>query len=214
MAQCGDAHLFCVDCVKTQCELLIGQRRIDLRCMSDGCESHFSDSELARFLSPTTLELLDKNRTQQYLQLADLNGFSTCPCVAMPPVLRLSVTQALRVRHGHRECRGEALPLRQRRAFLLLQRRLITQACGKITCRLCKKAEHLPRTCKEVEDEAGKECVQPSTGMLTCRASMHKVAEAMSAAAIRKCPKCQQPYVRSLLGRVFPDSLLLQGTGL
>lgn len=60
------------------------------------------------------------------------------------------------------------------------------ETCSKVTCRLCKKADHIPKSCKEVEDEAGKE------------ASLHKVAEAMSAAAIRKCPKptCGQPYVK------------------
>ena len=76
MAQCTEAHLFCADCAKTQCELLIGQRRIDLGCMSDGCTAAFGDAELARFLSPAMIELLDKNRTEQYLNLADLNGFA------------------------------------------------------------------------------------------------------------------------------------------
>ncbi|GEM11782.1 E3 ubiquitin-protein ligase RNF216 [Rhodotorula toruloides] len=50
--------------------------------------------------------------------------------------------------------------------------------CRKVTCRQCKKDSHLPLTCKEADKDSR-------------LAGVHAVAEAMSAALIRLCPKCQ-----------------------
>ncbi|KAG0152379.1 hypothetical protein CROQUDRAFT_35413 [Cronartium quercuum f. sp. fusiforme G11] len=60
------------------------------------------------------------------------------------------------------------------------------QQCLKESCRKCKKPSHIPKTCEEVKLEESKSN------------SMHVVAEAMTEALIRKCPKCRQPFVKEI----------------
>ncbi|KAI1095048.1 hypothetical protein F5B19DRAFT_443173 [Rostrohypoxylon terebratum] len=55
--------------------------------------------------------------------------------------------------------------------------------CEKISCRLCRKESHIPTTCEENAVDHG----------LSAR---HVLEEAMSEALIRKCNKCQHPYVK------------------
>ena len=55
--------------------------------------------------------------------------------------------------------------------------------CEKISCRLCKLESHIPKTCEENAKETG----------LSIR---RQIEEAMSAALIRKCNKCQTPFVK------------------
>lgn len=55
--------------------------------------------------------------------------------------------------------------------------------CGKTSCRLCDKETHIPLSCEEAKKD----------DKITLR---HVVEEAMSAALIRKCNKCQQPFVK------------------
>jgi len=54
--------------------------------------------------------------------------------------------------------------------------------CGRVTCRLCREETHIPKTCDEVAKE----------NTLSVR---RKVEEAMSAALIRKCNKCELPFL-------------------
>ncbi|KAF1923925.1 uncharacterized protein M421DRAFT_301329 [Didymella exigua CBS 183.55] len=55
--------------------------------------------------------------------------------------------------------------------------------CGKTSCRLCDKETHIPLSCEEAK----------KGDQITLR---HIVEEAMSAALIRKCNKCQQPFIK------------------
>lgn len=55
--------------------------------------------------------------------------------------------------------------------------------CEKVSCRLCSKESHIPKTCAEHEKETG----------LSIR---RQVEEAMSAALIRTCNKCNTPFVK------------------
>ncbi|KAJ8118241.1 hypothetical protein OPT61_g745 [Boeremia exigua] len=57
--------------------------------------------------------------------------------------------------------------------------------CGKTSCRLCNKETHIPLSCKEAKKD----------GQISLR---HVVEEAMSAALIRKCNKCQTPFIKEL----------------
>ena len=58
--------------------------------------------------------------------------------------------------------------------------------CRIVSCRDCKKRDHLPKTCAEVTDSELK------------LKSVHHVEEAMTEALIRRCPKpgCNEPYVK------------------
>jgi TRIAD3 protein (E3 ubiquitin-protein ligase RNF216) len=55
--------------------------------------------------------------------------------------------------------------------------------CEKVSCRLCKLESHIPKSCAEHAKENG----------LSIR---RQIEEAMSAALIRKCNKCQTPFVK------------------
>jgi len=55
--------------------------------------------------------------------------------------------------------------------------------CEKVSCRLCKLESHIPKTCEENAKENG----------LSIR---RQIEEAMSAALIRRCNKCNTPFVK------------------
>ncbi|KUL84720.1 hypothetical protein ZTR_07645 [Talaromyces verruculosus] len=71
-------------------------------------------------------------------------------------------------------------PVEQNKEFTCLN-----SDCEKVSCRLCKEETHIPQTCEEAkkEKERGIEV-------------RHTVEEAMSAALIRKCPKCGLAIVK------------------
>lgn len=69
-------------------------------------------------------------------------------------------------------------PVEQNKEFTCLN-----SDCEKVSCRLCKEETHIPQTCEEAKKERGLEV-------------RHAVEEAMTAALIRKCPKCGLAIVK------------------
>ncbi|ESZ90583.1 hypothetical protein SBOR_9034 [Sclerotinia borealis F-4128] len=61
--------------------------------------------------------------------------------------------------------------------------RCLAPDCEKVSCRLCKTESHIPKSCEEYAKENG----------LSVR---RQIEEAMSAAMIRKCNKCNTPFVK------------------
>ncbi|KAJ4457968.1 putative ring finger [Paratrimastix pyriformis] len=57
-------------------------------------------------------------------------------------------------------------------------------ACGKETCRKCKKLAHLPKTCEEVGDEKHQDSLRMA------------VEKAMDEARIRRCYQCSKVFVK------------------
>ncbi|ROT42907.1 hypothetical protein SODALDRAFT_268324, partial [Sodiomyces alkalinus F11] len=55
--------------------------------------------------------------------------------------------------------------------------------CLLVSCRLCRQDTHIPKTCQEAAHDSG----------ISAR---RQIEEAMSAALIRKCNKCQTPFVK------------------
>ncbi|GAA5877161.1 hypothetical protein JCM8547_001961 [Rhodosporidiobolus lusitaniae] len=55
--------------------------------------------------------------------------------------------------------------------------------CKKVSCRKCKKKGHVPLSCEEADADRR-------------RGGVHAVAESMTAAFIRKCPKCKIPTAK------------------
>lgn len=55
--------------------------------------------------------------------------------------------------------------------------------CEKISCRLCNLESHIPKSCEEFAKENG----------LSIR---REIEEAMTAALIRKCNKCETPFIK------------------
>ncbi|KZL85749.1 ring finger protein [Colletotrichum incanum] len=63
--------------------------------------------------------------------------------------------------------------------------RCVNPECEIVSCRLCRQETHVPRTCEEAAAENG----------ISAR---RKIEEAMSAALIRKCNKCNTPFIKEV----------------
>ncbi|GAA5859456.1 hypothetical protein JCM8547_006832 [Rhodosporidiobolus lusitaniae] len=159
MVTCIEGCEFCKDCARMNAESQVGMRKYVLPCMStSGCKSTFSEREAERFLPRKTLNALHKIKQEKELGEAGIEGLEMCPFCPFCCII---------------ENPDERLFYCQR------------DDCKIVSCRQCKKKDHLPKTCAEVDDNA-----KIST--------VHKVEEAMSEALIRRCPKpgCGEPYVK------------------
>lgn len=156
MAQCDGetAHFFCGNCVRQQAETQIGYQKFELKCMSmDGCSAGFSIAERKRFLSKGLRTTLDRIEQEAMLREAGIENLETCPFCPYA---------------------AEYPPVEEDKEF-----RCERPGCKKVSCRLCRKETHIPKTCAEVSaTEEG----------LTAR---REIEEAMSDAVIRKCNKCK-----------------------
>ncbi|KZT66207.1 hypothetical protein DAEQUDRAFT_696012 [Daedalea quercina L-15889] len=159
MIQCPDAHLFCTDCMTSYSENLLGQHDANIVCMDQsGCKLAFPESELRRFLTPKLLSLYERVRQRKEIEAAGLEGLEECPHCEYKVVIENDQEKLFR-------CQNEE--------------------CMAVTCRQCKKPDHLPKSCKEVEDDK----------KLDAR---HTIEEAMTAALMRNCPKCQKAFIKEL----------------
>ncbi|KAI0691586.1 hypothetical protein C8Q76DRAFT_634530 [Earliella scabrosa] len=159
MVQCPEAHLFCTTCMITYAETKLGEHDARISCMDQsGCKLLFPDSELRRFLTPKLLELYERVKQRKEIEAAGLEGLEECPFCEYKVVIENE----------------------QERLF-----RCENEACGAVTCRKCKKLDHLPKSCQEVEDDK----------KLDVR---HAIEEAMTRALMRNCPKCQKAFVKEM----------------
>jgi TRIAD3 protein (E3 ubiquitin-protein ligase RNF216) len=88
---------------------------------TSGCEARFDEKELARLLPPKSLELLQRLRVAQELEDAAIEGLESCPHCPWAIVIDNADEKLFR-------CQNEA--------------------CGKVSCRQCEQAEHLPKSCE------------------------------------------------------------------
>ncbi|KAI0351122.1 hypothetical protein OH77DRAFT_1411714 [Trametes cingulata] len=193
MVQCPDAHLFCVSCMLSYAETKLGAHDARLVCMDQsGCTLPFSDGEIRRFLSAPSpssslpshassgngdaegegdadegkkaharaklLELWERVKQRKEIEAAGLEGLEECPFCEYKVVIENDMERLFR-------CENEA--------------------CGTVTCRQCKKPDHLPKSCQEVADDK----------KLDIR---HAIEEAMTAALMRNCPKCQKAFIKEM----------------
>lgn len=111
----------------------------------------------AHFLGEKTKIALERNEQESNLRLAGIENLASCPfcpfAAEYPPV------------EIDKEFRCQA------------------PDCEKVSCRLCEKESHVPKTCEESVKEEG----------LSIR---RQIEEAMSAALIRKCNKCGTRFVK------------------
>ncbi|KAI0365836.1 hypothetical protein BV20DRAFT_1056111 [Pilatotrama ljubarskyi] len=164
MVQCPEAHLFCVSCMLSYAETKLGAHDAKLVCMDQsGCTLPFSDSEIRRFLSSSPsqaklLELWERVKQRKEIEAAGLEGLEECPFCDYKVVIENDVERLFRCEN---------------------------QACGAVTCRKCKKPDHLPKSCEEVAEDK----------KLDIR---HAIEEAMTRALMRNCPKCQKAFVKEM----------------
>ncbi len=155
MAQCNGAtaHFFCASCLRQHAETQVGYSKYELKCMSmDGCSADFSFAERKRFLDKGLRTALDRIEQEAVLRDAGIESLETCPfcpyAAEYPPV-------------------GEDKEFRCEKP-----------GCRKVSCRLCRKETHIPKSCAEAAAEEG-------------QTARREIEEAMSDALIRKCNKCK-----------------------
>jgi TRIAD3 protein (E3 ubiquitin-protein ligase RNF216) len=160
MTTCQDGHLFCFDCAKRHVAVIIGLRKTIIPCMStEGCGSDFSPSEVRRFLDEKTLMGWEKLNQEIALKAADIDGFEECPFCSFGIIMPTTKEQD-KLFH----CKNDD--------------------CGRISCRLCQKGNHLPSSCEEAADD-------------NVLGAQHRVEEAMTNALLRSCANCQQKFYKT-----------------
>ncbi|KAK0207116.1 hypothetical protein DFS33DRAFT_645375 [Desarmillaria ectypa] len=158
MVQCPDAHLFCSDCVTAYASTQLGAHDVNILCMDQsGCKRPFPESELRRLLSPKLMELYERVKQRKEIEAAGLDGLEECPFCEYKCVIENPDEKLFR-------CGNE-------------------ETCGTITCRSCKKVDHLPKSCKEMEEDRHLD-------------GRHAIEEAMTKALMRNCPKCQKAFIK------------------
>ncbi|KAI0914892.1 hypothetical protein F4823DRAFT_197309 [Ustulina deusta] len=151
-------HWFCRNCLKSQAESQIGMAKYELTCMSlDGCSAGFSRGQRALFLDKKLTVALDRIEQEAVLRMAGIENLETCPFCPYA---------------------AEYPPVEVDREF-----RCDNPRCLQVSCRLCRKETHIPKTCAEADADRGLD-------------ARHILEEAMSEALIRRCNHCQNPFVK------------------
>jgi len=156
MVQCPEAHLFCRTCMKSYAANLLGMDDPKINCIDQsGCAAPIPESELRRFLPDGMMKLWERVKQRKEIEAAGLVGLEECPFCDYAVIIEDAEDKLLR-------CGNLGV-------------------CGVVSCRTCKKSNHLPKTCDEVDS------------VLDGR---HAVEEAMSQALFRNCPRCQKAFIK------------------
>ncbi|PWN34740.1 uncharacterized protein FA14DRAFT_160217 [Meira miltonrushii] len=155
---CTEGHLFCVDCARIMAENVIGLQKTNLCCMSmDGCDAVFHESQVKRFLPEKTYNLWMRMKTTEEIQAANIPGMQMCPFCDYAYVAE------------------DPLPL-----FTCAGK-----DCGIVSCSTCKRKDHRPQTCADLDRESR-------------MTDQQKAEEKMAEAIIRRCPRpgCNAPIIK------------------
>ncbi|KAJ6547672.1 hypothetical protein B0H19DRAFT_1212188 [Mycena capillaripes] len=159
MVQCPDAHLFCSSCMTTYAETLLGSHDHKIICMDQsGCKLAFPDTELYRFLTPKLMSLYERVKQTKEVEAAGIEGLEECPFCEYKCVIENEQEKLF-------ACRNDE--------------------CAAVSCRQCKQLDHLPKSCKEMEEDKTLD-------------GRHTIEEAMTRALMRNCPKCQKAFIKEM----------------
>ncbi|KAA1474208.1 hypothetical protein DENSPDRAFT_840773 [Dentipellis sp. KUC8613] len=159
MIQCPDAHLFCSDCVIAYAGTKLGEHNPILTCMDTSqCPLRFPDSELRRILPDKLLALYERVRQRREVEDAGLDSLEECPFCDWKAIVEADFEEDKVFR-----CQNEE--------------------CMKVSCRKCKKEDHLPKSCEEVEQDKKLD-------------GKHAIEEAMTRALMRNCPRCNKAFIK------------------
>ena len=139
-------------------ENVIGLQKTNLSCMAmDGCDAIFHESEVKRFLSKKTYNLWMRMKTAEEIRAANIPGMQMCPFCDYAYVAE------------------NPLPL-----FTCSNK-----DCGIVSCSACKRKDHRPQTCSDLDRESRMTDEQ-------------KAEEKMAEAIIRRCPRpdCNTPIIK------------------
>ncbi|KAI9204925.1 uncharacterized protein BJ171DRAFT_504096 [Polychytrium aggregatum] len=154
---CEEGHLFCADCVRRAAEEAIGMRRSVVKCMNtDPCGYAFHERELRQLLPEPSFDALMRLRLAEGIGI--LTDFVECPfCNYGAEILA---------------------PLEDEPLF-----HCQNPECAVVSCRRCKKENHSPRKCDDLQKEDNLNV-------------QHKIEEDMSEALFLTCPKCRQKIIK------------------
>ncbi|KAJ7465267.1 hypothetical protein FB451DRAFT_1263132 [Mycena latifolia] len=159
MLQCPDAHLFCSSCMATYAETLLGSHDHNIICMDQsGCKLPFPYAELRRCLTPKLMTLYERVKQTKEIEAAGIEGLEACPFCEYKCVIENAQQKLF-------ACRNAA------------------GGCAAVTCRQCKRLDHLPKSCKEMEEDKSLD-------------GRHVVEEVMTRAFKRECPKCEKAFIK------------------
>ena len=173
----NELHLVCKPCAKQTAEDVIGLSRTEIRCASHGleCEGKYSDVEVGKFLQGKEYE--NWSEMCQAQEIAGIPDFEKCPFCAFGMEMNAGC-EPMRIKSIAKACykilKGLAGYKKHKGLFQCLR-----PSCGKVSCRDCRKESHEGMRCGVIE-------------------ASHRIAEAMTARMIRKCPNgnCAQPYLK------------------
>ncbi|GAA5980301.1 hypothetical protein JCM5350_000936 [Sporobolomyces pararoseus] len=155
---CAKDHIFCKECAIRNASHGIGDQQYTLPCMTE-CDALFPPTKYKEWLPEKMRATLERLQAEKELEMAfeGVEGFEKCPFCPFAMYI---------------ENENERL-------FTCLNK----EECGKVSCRKCKKAGHVPLTCEEADRESR-------------MGGIHAVEDAMAEAMIRSCPKCQLRYYK------------------
>ena len=136
-----------------ECGCCMEEKAISRMAMVD-CEGGFDFSQKKRFLNKNLRKALDRIEQEKALREAAIKSLETCPfCPYASEYPKVEVEREFRC---------------------------LNPGCEKISCRLCRKEAHMPKSCEEstTGDDGDK--------------ARQEIEEAMSKALIRQCNRCKQ----------------------
>ncbi|XP_026672352.1 uncharacterized protein LOC108628427 isoform X2 [Ceratina calcarata] len=149
---CDDGHVFCDLCVQRGAEVKMGQGTTRVSCFDSDCTSEFSLTTLQKALKPMVFSLLLRKRQEAEVLAAGLEGLVACPF-----------------------CYFASIPPVEDKIF-----KCLNPDCMKESCRYCKRINHLPLKCYEVQSDKARLLLE----------------EKMTEALVRKCYNCGSPYIK------------------
>ncbi|KAJ9125181.1 hypothetical protein QFC22_000135 [Naganishia vaughanmartiniae] len=126
MVQCAEGHNFCRDCIRKMTEVAVGDQTANVVCPhTDGCEAKFYDRDLRKAMSVKLYNTYMGIIQRKELEEAGIEGLESCPY-----------------------CNFALIIENQEERLFACQ----SDDCGTVSCRKCRKHEHLPKTCEEGYD--------------------------------------------------------------
>jgi len=157
ICSCPSGHMFCKTCVLRSTEAAFNAMKVSFPCLESGCDTNISLVTIQKVVPSDLFTKIIRRLQEVEVQQANIANIVHCPSCPYACVMDN-----------------------------LEDKLLICQnpKCRKESCRICKKPNHIPLRCSEVES-------QSHTAMRTFLENY--IAEAV----VRKCHRCKKRFVKS-----------------
>lgn len=124
--QASQIHWFCRGCVRRQAEIILGQGKYDIQCLStEGCSKGFARDQIKLFLDDKSIVALERLEIEDSLRKSGIENLESCPFCPFA---------------------AECDPIEEDKEF-----RCQNEECMRTSCRLCREETHLPMSCEEAK---------------------------------------------------------------